>query len=139
MPGAESELRMRVHHDSTSAALVRHQLCEDLARAGVHPTTIDEVVLIASELVSNAVRHTPHDARNVLEVSWTIDDTGVVIAVYDGSTALPKRRTPSPDEPAGRGLRIIEALSDRWGVIPHDSGKRVWAHVRNRAPAFATG
>ena len=128
---------MRVHHDSASAALVRHQLCEDLLRAGVHPATIDEVVLVASELVGNAVRHTPHDPRNVLEVSWTIDDTGVVIAVHDGSTALPKRRTPSPDEPAGRGLRIIEALSDRWGVIPQAAGKRVWAHVRNREAAFA--
>lgn len=135
----ESELRMRVHHDSTSAALVRRQLHEDLSRAGLDEATIDEVILVASELVGNAVRHTPHGPDNALEVSWNLDDTGVTIGVYDSSTTPPRRRTPSPDEPGGRGLRIVDALTDGWGVIPHRSGKRVWAHIRARTPAFAVG
>jgi anti-sigma regulatory factor (Ser/Thr protein kinase) len=128
---------MRVHHDSASAALVRHQLCEDLRRAGVSQPTIDEVMLVASELLGNAIRHTPHVPDNVLEVSWKLDETGVTVGVDDNSTKPPQRRTPSPHEPAGRGLRIVDALTDGWGVIPHKAGKRVWAHVPNGSPAFA--
>jgi anti-sigma regulatory factor (Ser/Thr protein kinase) len=130
---------MRVHHDSASAALVRRLLTEELRRAGVSPATVDEVVLIASELVGNAVRHTPAPPSGLLEVSWSLDDTGVTVGVVDASPTPPRPRTPTPQDPHGRGLRIVDALADGWGVVPHPQGKQVWAHVpaRQRQHAMA--
>ena len=130
---------MRVHHDSASAALVRRLLTEELRRAGVSPATVDEVVLIASELVGNAVRHTPAPPSGQLEVSWNLDDTGVTVGVVDASPTPPRPRTPTPQDPHGRGLRIVDALADGWGVVPHPQGKQVWAHVpaRQRQHAMA--
>jgi len=120
---------MRVPHATTSAALVRHELSADLALRGIAPDSIDEVVLVASELVGNAVRHT-HSANGTgVGVDWALDDAGVTIWVSDTSPAAPAPREPTASEPGGRGLHIVQALSDNWGVRRTDGGKRVWAHV----------
>lgn len=120
---------MQVRHEPGSAALVRRRLGAELARHGIDPDSIDEVVLVASELVGNAVRHTP---AGPLGVRWDIDPGGVTVQVLDCSSVLPTRRTPRDNEPGGRGLTIVAAVSDDWGADPLDSGKRVWARVRVR-------
>ncbi len=101
----------------------------------------DEVTLIASELVTNAVRHTP-DRK--IRVRFTREARGVLLAVWDSCDALPVRKpassAASPDaaaleaghmeETGGRGLPIVEALASACGVsptVPH--GKWVWARV----------
>jgi anti-sigma regulatory factor (Ser/Thr protein kinase) len=120
---------MQVPHATTSAALVRHEISADLALHGIDPASIEEVVLVASELVGNAVRHT-HSANGTgLGVDWSLDDAGVTVQVSDPSAAEPAPRSPDESESGGRGLRIVEALADHWGVRPTDGGKRVWAHV----------
>ncbi|HZY76205.1 MAG TPA: ATP-binding protein [Jatrophihabitantaceae bacterium] len=131
---------MRVPHATTSAALVRHELSADLALRGIDPDSIDEVVLVASELVGNAVRHT-HTAEGGLAVEWMLDGSGVIVQVADSSPATPTPRDPVATEPGGRGLHIVEALADDWGVRQDDGGKRVWAHVpvrtSHREPALS--
>ncbi|WP_207394257.1 ATP-binding protein, partial [Actinomadura formosensis] len=101
----------------------------------------DEVTLIASELVTNAVRHTP---EREIRVRFTREVRGVLLAVWDSCDALPVRKpassAASPDaaaleaghmeETGGRGLPIVEALASACGVsptVPH--GKWVWARV----------
>ncbi|WP_433228726.1 ATP-binding protein [Actinomadura formosensis] len=102
----------------------------------------DEVTLIASELVTNAVRHTP-DRK--IRVRFTREARGVLLAVWDSCDAMPARKpaasdVASPDAAAleagheagtgGRGLPIVEALASACGVsptVPH--GKWVWARV----------
>jgi anti-sigma regulatory factor (Ser/Thr protein kinase) len=121
-----------VLHETTSAALVRHQLQEDLTGHGVAEAAQDEVVLVASELVGNAIRHTAVAASGRLEIQWDFDPTGVVVSVSDASPEYPQRRRAAPDALTGRGLTIIEALSDDWGVVPTRTGKRVWAHIPTR-------
>jgi anti-sigma regulatory factor (Ser/Thr protein kinase) len=120
---------MQVPHVTTSAALVRHELSADLALRGIDPESIEEVVLVASELVGNAVRHTHSANSSALGVDWSLDDAGVTIQVSDPSAVAPTPRSPRETESGGRGLRIVEALADHWGVRPTDGGKRVWAHV----------
>lgn len=120
---------MRVPHDTHSAALVRHELGAELALRGVDPQSIDAVVLVASELVGNAVRHTTAADGVGLAVDWALDDRGITVQVCDPSPVPPAPRNPSTTEPGGRGLRIVEALADDWGVRPTSDGKRVWAHV----------
>jgi anti-sigma regulatory factor (Ser/Thr protein kinase) len=123
---------MLVRHEPASAAFVRHELARYLIARGLSREAVDEAVLIASELLGNAVRHTPRRASGMLDIGWEIDATGVMITVADASSVYPHPRTPRDDEPAGRGLTIIEALSDTWGVQPIAGGKRVWAHLPTR-------
>jgi anti-sigma regulatory factor (Ser/Thr protein kinase) len=120
---------MRVPHATTSAALVRHEISADLALRGIAPDSIDEVVLVASELVGNAVRHTHSASDTGLTVDWALDDAGVTVQVADPSPAAPTPRTAGATETGGRGMHIVEALADHWGVRPTDGGKRVWAHI----------
>jgi anti-sigma regulatory factor (Ser/Thr protein kinase) len=120
---------LRARHEPTSAALVRREIAADLGRRAVDPAAIDDVVLVASELVSNAIRHAP--ATQTHDVCWDFDPTGVTVRVRDSSDRYPVQRAASSAEPGGRGLRIIAAMSDGWGVQPvPGGGKEVWAHIR---------
>lgn len=126
---------MQVRHEPSSAALVRSRLSEDLVSQGIDTDSIDEVVLVASELVGNAVRHTP---PGPLDITWDIDPGGVTVRVADPSSTLPTLRAPLETEPGGRGLTIVAAVSDDWGAYPLGSGKRVWAHVPVRRGVAAS-
>ena len=121
---------MLVRHEPTSASAVRHALASDLDAHGVDEDSVATVVLVASELVTNAIRHGDiADADDELDVDWAIHADHVVVCVEDPSSKLPQRRHPAPEEPGGRGLTIINALSIAWGAEPTQRGKRVWAKV----------
>ena len=93
-------------------------------------------MLIASELVSNAARHA--DAGQAgLRLSWEIDAEAVRIEVADEDAATPRPRVPRPNEPGGRGLTIVDALSYEWGFDRLAHGKRVWARVPVNTPRWA--
>lgn len=118
-----------VRHDPASAAFVRRQLAFDLGSYDLPDDAIDDVLLVASELVGNAVRHTGASHHGTLDVSWDVDSSGVRVCVGDPSAEPPVVRTVGLDEPSGRGLQIVEAVADGWGVEHAERGKRVWAHV----------
>jgi two-component sensor histidine kinase len=124
-----------VRHDAASAALVRHQLARDLASYDLPTDTIENAILVASELVGNAIRHTSASDAGTLDVSWDVDEKGVLISVGDSSEVPPVARLGRADEPGGRGLRIVAAVTDDWGVEPAGRGKRVWAHVPTKQDA----
>lgn len=90
----------------------------------------ESAVLLVSELVTNAVVHAQTPAQ--LEVRWF--DHTVRVAVTDGMSdgvEPDDASLPAPiGAPAGRGLRIIEALADRWGVSVQGMGKTVWFELR---------
>ncbi|MCW3068849.1 MAG: hypothetical protein JWL67_1474 [Solirubrobacterales bacterium] len=88
------------------------------------PQTVEAAELMTSELATNCVRH----ARTGFEV--TIRSRGEIrIEVRDTGGGQPTRLSPEPRAPSGRGLLIVEALSDSWGVIPSSEGKTVWFTV----------
>lgn len=122
---------MLVRHEPASAAAVRRELAIDLDQHGVATDSVQDVVLVASELVGNAVRHgsVPGDDA-AWNVEWTVQPDAVVISVDDPSDAMPVVQHPAPDAPCGRGLAIVSALSHDWGVLRLPQGKRVWASVR---------
>ena len=85
-----------------------------------------DALLIASELVTNAVLH----GGTVARLDVRADDRSVTISVTDRAPALPEVRDPGPSATSGRGLRIVEALSVNWGVEPRpQDGKAVWAEL----------
>ncbi|MFF7205355.1 ATP-binding protein [Streptomyces sp. NPDC008141] len=100
---------------------------------------IPNVVAVASELVTNAVRHAlddaPDDSAAWLGLSSTTHS--VLCAVTDPSPAPPRLLPTTAVTPNGRGLQIVAALSTGWGYTLLDDrpGKVVWAHVPSRAPA----
>jgi anti-sigma regulatory factor (Ser/Thr protein kinase) len=120
---------LAVRHDRASAALVRHSIADDLAGNGIDTDSIDDVVLVASELVGNAVRHAEASFDSSLAVSWDVEADAVVVRVLDGSPELPRRRSSNDNETSGRGLAIVAAVSADWGVRRNESGKQVWARV----------
>ncbi len=91
--------------------------------------------LVVSELVTNGIRASRaigHDAVRM----WLVSDLGrVVVFVWDASLRPPARADPGADAESGRGLLLVEAVSDRWGYFGHDGGgKVVWA-LLEAAPA----
>ncbi|MFZ0666661.1 MAG: ATP-binding protein [Acidimicrobiales bacterium] len=94
--------------------------------SGVPVDTIDMLVVIASELATNSVRH--GGGRFELRIDQSEDH--ILIEVEDEGEGEPVVRKPSPDETSGRGLQIVKGLADSWGVERSKSGgKTVWAIV----------
>jgi len=83
---------------------------------------------MVSELTTNPIVH----AVTGFEVSVARTDSSLRVEVTDLGGGKPELRTPSAAEPRGRGLQIVKALSDRWGVIEMTGkrGKTVWFAVR---------
>src|SRR5215211_261381 len=93
-----------------------------------------QLVLIASELVTNAVLH----ARTELTLTLELRDGRLRISVKDRSKAPPTLRHYQADALTGRGLGVVAALSDRWGISAAADGKVVWAEVpASESPAVA--
>jgi anti-sigma regulatory factor (Ser/Thr protein kinase) len=82
---------------------------------------VDAAELMVSELATNCVRH----AQTGFEM--TIHSDGQIrVEVRDTGEGRPRVLSPTSREISGRGLRIVEAMSDAWGVIPAANGKAVW-------------
>jgi anti-sigma regulatory factor (Ser/Thr protein kinase) len=117
-----------VGHRADSAALVRDRVRADLAIAGVPADAIYEATLIASELLTNAVRHAPALPSGRVAVHWTIEAARFIISVTDGGpNAKLDPRLPAEDAPAGRGLAIVETIADSWGIEEATESKTIWA------------
>jgi anti-sigma regulatory factor (Ser/Thr protein kinase) len=81
------------------------------------------VELMVSELATNGVQH----GRTSFEIAVDCTDSEIRIEVTDRGDGTPEMRCPRPDEPTGRGLRIVDLLAERWGVIElGPDGKTVW-------------
>ncbi|MFE7230058.1 ATP-binding protein [Streptomyces sp. NPDC002405] len=85
----------------------------------------DAVELAVTELVANVVRHVPDRRCTVLVLRQT---EGVRVEVTDGSPQLPALPSDlSPEAEGGRGLLLVDAVTDKWGVEPRGgAGKTVW-------------
>ena len=105
---------------------------------------VDDALLVVSELVTNAVRHAG-DESSTLELELARSGDHLRVALSDGSKASPSPRSASHVAEDGRGMAILAALSDRWGIEPHNGGKQVWwevdlsAHAGRRDPASRAG
>ncbi|GGS60486.1 MULTISPECIES: ATP-binding protein [Streptomyces] len=82
-----------------------------------------ELLLLVSELVTNADRHS--NGPYILELEGT--DTSVIVSVYDSSTALPRRFPKNPERVGRHGLEIVHALASELTVERVPVGKRVRA------------
>lgn len=85
-------------------------------------TTADDARLLLSEILTNAVQH----AQGPLGLHLCRTATELTVEVSDHSPHLPQPRLAAEDEESGRGLILVRALADTWGVRPTDEGKTTW-------------
>ena len=111
-------------HASREARMAARVVLEDW---DVPAPVVDDALLVISELVTNAVRHAGTTSTLELELGQT--GMQLRVALADGSTARPRPRRAGTAAEDGRGMAILAALSDRWGIEPHLHGKRVWWEV----------
>jgi anti-sigma regulatory factor (Ser/Thr protein kinase) len=110
---------------SDSAQLARRIVTEALTRLD-RSDLVDDATLVVSELVANGVLH----ARTEISLSVEQVGEGIRVAVTDGSSVLPIWGPASPSATSGRGLWLVERLSNAWGVEPlPGGGKVVWAEL----------
>ena len=88
---------------------------------------IDAAVLALSEILTNAFVHTGADATMRV---WSAE-TGTRVEVEDGGSRLPVRRRYADTAGTGRGLHLVEEVTDRWGAHQRGSGKTVWFEIGN--------
>ena len=93
--------------------------------ADADPPMRDDVLLMVSELMTNAVEHGSRPGEPIL-LSVSIARRLLRVTVTDRIVAPPVLRRVSADCIDGRGLWIIDQLADRWGVDGTDTGKSVW-------------
>jgi anti-sigma regulatory factor (Ser/Thr protein kinase) len=112
---------------SPASVTAARRLVRELLAVWEVPHDRDDAALLVTELVANVVDHVQGEANLTLELS--LSDTGLRIAVVDGSSIRPVVQELSHDRPRGRGMRMVEAIADRWGTEDHKGGKRVWFDV----------
>lgn len=92
--------------------------------------TADDVVLLASELASNAVLHTASGDGGTFRVVVRMVGKRVRVEVHDGgSETAPGARRPQAPEESGAGLRLVGAVATRWGHHGGRAGRVVWFEV----------
>lgn len=122
-------LRTTVPAHPSRASGVRAMVAEHLTHLGLSPERLDNAVLATDELFANALRHGSPHPGGTITVSVECAERQLRVTVADRSCALPRRRTADEAEESGRGLAIVAALADDWGIAPPDpgtTGKQVW-------------
>lgn len=124
-PGEEEISATIVVPFNTHAPSVARQFVED-HKDHLDETLLGEAKLLVSELVTNALRH----GEPEIVLRLRLNRTSIGIEVADEGSLLPPSEPIAPpiDQPNGRGLLIVEALSKHWGITTDDSsgGKTVW-------------
>ena len=86
----------------------------------------DTVLLLSSELVTNAILH----AHTPVQVGLVVDDEHILVCVADRMPNVNlEPRDHSRDRPGGRGLALVADLSEQWGTVSVSGGKTVWFTV----------
>jgi anti-sigma regulatory factor (Ser/Thr protein kinase) len=133
MSSAAQAFRLEVPCDLNAPRIVRAAL------SATHDGgwSLDDGLLVASELVTNAVQHSGGEGTQRLDVQVGRRAGNLLISVHDPGISG-KAAKPAKDEPSGsggRGLQIVERLSVRWGSERPD-GYCVWAELPVHTPGY---
>ncbi|MFE9675400.1 SpoIIE family protein phosphatase [Streptomyces sp. NPDC006259] len=124
-PQADSRLQQHVAPGDPEALTQARHMIRAAVRAWGAQERADDVELVADELVTNALMHTEGAAIVTLRL-LTGGGRRLRVEVEDSSSALPRRREAGDSGVSGRGLLLVELLSDVWGVEARGGGKCVW-------------
>jgi anti-sigma regulatory factor (Ser/Thr protein kinase) len=122
--------------EPSSVPAARRAVSADLTAAKVEESKRVDVLIVLSELLANSVRHARPLENGRVQVLWRVNGVEVEIAVADGG-ALTRPRAERPPFAAlsGRGLGIVDVLSESWGVEGAGTHHQlVWAVVARPGP-----
>jgi len=110
-PAAPAEARRRVR---------------DAIRSWQVPVDLDAALLLTSELVTNAIRHEAGQGAQAVMLAIASSRGRLRVDVHDTSRSLPAVAEVPADAETGRGLLLVETLSDEWGFYRTPAGKAVY-------------
>lgn len=127
VPAPGSRWRRTFSGDEGELSTLRHWLASVLPACPAR----DDVASVATELGSNAIRHTASGCRGwfAVEVSWLGSPAAVRLAVADGGAPAGPTMIDDPLAEHGRGLMLVNGLSSRTGVSGDERGRVVWADI----------
>ncbi|MFA7322780.1 MAG: ATP-binding protein [Candidatus Nanopelagicales bacterium] len=120
-------MRFKVELSGDSAQLLATRTAL-AAWAADLPGLVDDLVIIAGELCSNAIRH----GQAPIQVTASRTSSGVGLCVRQRNrpvSSWPRLMTTGPDESGGRGLLIVDRLSDEWGWRASGTWTEAWAAI----------
>ena len=133
--------RRKKNHDVSCTLLARPEAAAEARRAliglALPETARESLALLVSELVNNAVLHGGLSVRDRIQVELINGTDSVRLTVNDAGRGFPCA-TPESGLPlvaGGRGLVIVDALSETWGVDSDPDGCTVWCEVAVGAAA----
>lgn len=119
---AERSIRLELNSGEEPARRARAYVNGVLSAWQLPQSLRDDIVIVAGELVVNAVLH----SGVAQELRLRRTRHRVVLEVLDRSPRTPKPRPADPEAESGRGLHLVAQLADRWGARPLEGGKSVW-------------
>lgn len=123
------ELELKLPSDARAPATVRRSI--EALSEHMADSLLDDVQLLADEVVTNGLLHAPEDNRwlHVRLLAYPNPALPIRIEVVDsGEGFQPALIEPDQDQTGGRGLLLVNALADRWGV-DSQGGTRVWVEL----------
>ncbi|MEU6218424.1 ATP-binding protein [Streptomyces sp. NPDC047022] len=139
------QVQLEIRPDPAEVGRARQWARSRLAGSGIaaDEPLAETLILLVSELVTNAVVHTGCPAVLRLLLTGMRDDPSGAVAgmvrleVADASARPPEPRHATGDETGGRGLELVDGLADRWGWDQEGVGKRIWCELDRCAASVA--
>jgi anti-sigma regulatory factor (Ser/Thr protein kinase) len=124
-PHRARRLELRLERNVQAPALARAEITECCRELGIGGSLCQSLILLVSEVVSNAVRHSSADPGEPVGFEASFGEPAIGVTVTDAGKGF----TPRPRDPArthdGYGLYLLEKVADRWGVDSR-GGTKVW-------------
>ncbi|MFE3857247.1 ATP-binding protein [Streptomyces griseorubiginosus] len=120
-----------------AVASARREVAAMVGKLGVSVSdeTVETIELLASEVIANAVLYSAAPC----DVAVTRADERLRVEVTDTNPSLPSAVDAGPDDECGRGLLLVDALADAWGVQPDPRGKVTWFEIAVEPSAKSSG
>lgn len=133
------QVQLEVGPDPAEVGRARRWARSRLVGSGIRDDEplAETLILLISELVTNAVVHTgcPAVLRMLFGATGAAGTAGTVrVEVADTSCRPPQQRHAQGEDTGGRGLELVDGLADRWGWQLEGAGKRIWCEVDRGAP-----
>ncbi|PWI16274.1 hypothetical protein DI272_20455 [Streptomyces sp. Act143] len=125
-------MQLEIRPDPAEVGRARRWARSRLAGSGIgaDEPLAETLILLVSELVTNAVVHTGRPAVLRLSLPGAATEGATVrLEVADSSSCAPVPRCADGDATGGRGLALVDGLADRWGWSPEGAGKRIWCEI----------
>lgn len=133
------QVQLEVGPDPAEVGRARRWARSRLVGSGIRDDEplAETLILLISELVTNAVVHTgcPAVLRMLFGSAGAASGT-VRVEVTDTSCRPPRPRHAEGEDTNGRGLELVDGLADRWGWQPEGAGKQVWCEVDRGGPVM---